>query len=100
MVSLGIVLILPLRGDLLGPYTKGTFTMKSTKTLMISAAAALTIGAGAAMAQSQVPSTSQGDYWQRQSAPSVITGSVQSGSSDVGTGYNVAFDYSTLANPG
>jgi hypothetical protein len=80
--------------------------MKSTKTLKITAVDALTICAGAAMAQSQVPSSGQGDYWQQQSAPRVITGQTQSGSSDVETGYPagnyVPFhgDYSTLANPG
>jgi hypothetical protein len=74
--------------------------MRSTKTLMIAAATALTIGAGAVMAQSQVPNSGQGDFWQHQTTPRVITGPIQSGSSDVQTGYKTAWDYSTLANPG
>jgi hypothetical protein len=74
--------------------------MKPTKTFMLAAVAALTIGTGAAMAQSQVPNSGQGDFWQHQSTPRVITGPVQSGSSDVETGYRVASDYTTLANPG
>ena len=52
---------------------------------MIAAAAALTIGTGVAMAQSQVPSSSEGTYY---SQPPTVTNS------------QVAFDYSTLANPG
>jgi hypothetical protein len=90
--------LLPLRTDLHGPYKKGTFTMKSSKTLMIAAAAALTIGAGAAMAQSQVPSSGEGTYYSQ--PPTVTHSQDQAGSSDVRTGYQVAWDYSTLANPG
>jgi hypothetical protein len=97
MIPLGFVLG-RLRTDLHGPYKIGTFTMKSTKTLMIAAAAALLIGAGAAMAQSQVPSSREGTYYSQ--PPTVTNSQDQAGSSDVQTGYQVAWDYSTLANPG
>ena len=74
--------------------------MKSTKTLMIAAAAALTIGTGAAMAQSQVPSRNEGTYYSQ--PPTVTNSQIQAGSSDVETGYRVALnsDDTTLANPG
>jgi uncharacterized lipoprotein YajG len=74
--------------------------MTSTKTLMIAAAAALTIGTGVAMAQSQVPSSNEGTYYSQ--PPTVTNSQVQAGSSDVETGYRVALnsDDATLANPG
>ena len=88
--------------------------MNTTKTLMLAAvAAALSIGASTAMAQSQVPSSSEGDYFlqRHHAAPRVIlngwAGPVQAGSSDVGTertgsGHVLPFkgDYGDLANPG
>jgi hypothetical protein len=78
----------------------------NTKTLMLAAVTALSLGAGAAMAQSEVPSAPPMTHvsGQHQAAPLTIniwTGRVQSGSSDVGA-HGVPFngDYSTLANPG
>jgi len=61
--------------------------MKTTRTLMLAAITALSLGVGTAMAQSEVPSAIEGDYFsgQRQAAPPVTNhGSrqVQSGSSD------------------
>lgn len=64
--------------------------MKSTKTLMLAAVAALSLGVGTAMAQSEVPSAAEGAYFsgQHKAAPQAMTdGSAQvpSGSSDVDT---------------
>jgi len=81
----------------------------NTKTLMLAAVTALTLGAGAAMAQSEVPSAPPMTYvsGQRQAAPVTINtwqGRVQSGSSDVARpgAHSVPFngDYGDLANPG
>jgi hypothetical protein len=89
--------------------------MNTTKTLFLAAVTALFLGAGAAMAQSEVPSAAPMTYvpGQGQVAPwSVDTWSgrgssrVQSGSSDQGathsTTHFVPFngDYTTLDNPG
>ena len=77
--------------------------------LMLAAVTALSLGAGAAMAQSEVPSAPEATYFsgQRQAAPVTIntwSGRVQSGSSDVVRpgAHSAPFDgdYSTLANPG
>jgi hypothetical protein len=83
-------------------------TMNISKTFMFAAVTALSLGAGAAMAQSEVPSAPEATYFSgRQAAPVTIKswqGRVQSGSSDaVRPGaHSVPFDgdYSTLANPG
>ena len=80
--------------------------MMFTKTLTLAAATAVTIGTGAAMAQTEVPPASEGFYQWHEVAPAVIHGQVQAGSSDLRSGYPagnyVPFngDYSTLANPG
>jgi hypothetical protein len=86
--------------------------MNTIRNLMLAAVAALTLGAGTAMAQSQVPSSNEGAYFiqQRQTAPRLLNGwaaPVQSGSSDVetprsGIGHVLPFnrDYGDLANPG
>jgi hypothetical protein len=74
----------------------------NTKTLMLAAATALSFGAGAAMAQSEVPSAAQATYFsgQRQAASRIISGGA--GASDLGTQRGGAgrFGYTTLANPG
>lgn len=86
----------------------------NTKTLMLAAVTALSLGVGTAMAQSEVPSAPEATYFSghRQAAPATINtwaGQVQSGSSDVesarfGAGSQAlplpAYDYGTLANPG
>jgi hypothetical protein len=90
--------------------------MTTTKTLMLAALAAMSLGAGTAMAQEGGSSLMPGpnDYWMLQEravlahqAPTVSP-QVQSGSSDAttpmhtgtGRGAPVHFDYGTLANPG
>ena len=72
--------------------------MNNTRNLMLAAVAALSLGVGTAMAQSQVPSSNEGTYYSQ--PPTVTNSQVQAGASDVETGYQVAWDYSTLANPG
>lgn len=60
--------------------------MKTTKTLMLAAVAALTLGVGSAMAQGEMPSAGEAGYFsgQHQAAPQAVNnGQVQSGSSDV-----------------
>jgi len=86
--------------------------MNTTRNLMLAAVAALSLGVGTAMAQSQVPSSNEGTYFiqQRQAAPNMLkgwAGPVQSGSSDVesprsGIGHVLPFNgnYGDLANPG
>jgi hypothetical protein len=59
--------------------------MNIMKTLMLTAATALSLGAGAALAQSEVPSAAEGAYFssQRQAVPQTANhGQVQSGASD------------------
>jgi hypothetical protein len=82
---------------------KRNFTMKITKTLMLAAVTALTLSAGAAMAQSEVPSAGEAAYFagQRHVAPKIVNEG--SGSSDVDSargGAAAQFNYGTLANPG
>jgi hypothetical protein len=82
----------------------------NTKTLMLAAVTALTLGVGTAMAQSEVPGGAEGAYYaqQRQAAPKIVNswqGQVQSGSSDVGASRNshaLPFngDFGNLASPG
>jgi hypothetical protein len=90
--------------------------MTTTKTLMLAALAALSLGVNAAMAQegggpSMIPAN---DYWTLQQRAlyahqtPVVSPQVQSGSSDAnsvmhsgtGPGAPVHFNYGTLANPG
>jgi hypothetical protein len=82
------------------------FTMNKTKTILFAGIAALSVGIGSAMAQTETPVTGS-DTW---SNPTTIQSSgttVQSGSSDVATpAYGASSvapfngDYTTLANPG
>jgi hypothetical protein len=87
--------------------------MNATKTLMLAAVTALTLSAGAAMAQSQVPSAAAGaTLTQQQTAPKTannlwgrIEARVQAGASDIEhahVGHVLPFngDYSDLANAG
>jgi hypothetical protein len=88
--------------------------MNTTKTLMLAAVAALTIGAGTAMAQEGGNGDTLAPYWTlaRQAdalkvAQAREAARVQAGSSDVGTarsrtGHMLPFngDYGDLANPG
>jgi hypothetical protein len=86
--------------------------MNTIRNLMLAAVAALSLGVGTAMAQSQVPSSNEGAYFtqQRLTAPKILNGwagPVQSGSSDVetprsGIGHVLPFNgnYGDLANPG
>lgn len=76
--------------------------MNTSKTLLLAAVTALTLGVGSAMAQ-EGPSMPTIDYWAAQAiaarqAQVVSPNAVQSGSSDVAA--PVHFDYSDLANPG
>jgi hypothetical protein len=80
--------------------------MNTAKTLLLAGFAALSLGVGAASAQSLVPSATEGAYY---SAPAKAatprTNQVQSGSSDVdNSGAHRAnefrYDWGTLANPG
>jgi hypothetical protein len=104
----------PARNEHVGPSTEiGVLTMNTTKTLMLAAVAALTIGTGAAMAQEGT--TDPGvPYWTlaRQAdalrvAQAREAARVQAGSSDVGAarsrvGHVLPFngDFGDLANPG
>ena len=87
--------------------------MRITKTFMLAAVTALTLGVGAAEAQSLAPSSAEGAYFSGQSRVTPATHAngatqLQSGSSDVpmqapAIGHTVpfsAYDYGTLANPG
>jgi hypothetical protein len=85
--------------------------VNKTKALMIAGLTALSLGAGTAMAQSQVPPSGEGYYFSGQSrttpqSDTLIQSGVQSGSSDVSyapwASSTVPFngDYTTLANPG
>jgi hypothetical protein len=83
--------------------------MTNAKTFILAAVAALTIGAGSAMAQSEVPAQGA-PYWTPQRQAQALRAAearnpslVQSGSSDVARGsHAVPFngDYGDLANPG
>jgi hypothetical protein len=61
--------------------------MNTMKTLMLAAATVLSLGAGAAMAQGEMPSSAEGAYFsQHQAAPQSTNDQsdrLQSGSSDV-----------------
>jgi hypothetical protein len=81
-------------------------TMNITKTLMLAAVTALSLGAGAAMAQSEVPSSPDATYFsvRHQTAPKIIrivTEGAGSSDGNFSRGNTPAhFDYSDLANPG
>jgi hypothetical protein len=82
----------------------GVLTMTNTKTLMLAALTALTLGVGTAMAQSEVPAGAGNWIGGPQVAPRILN-QVQSGSSDVersGAGHVLPFsgNYGDLANPG
>ena len=82
--------------------------MNTTKTFMLAGLAALSLGIGSAMAQTEMPATNSGSWTGNATPPdSVTVVHVQSGSSEpyaVGFGVSGApqfrGDYSTLANPG
>jgi hypothetical protein len=84
--------------------------MNTMKTLMLAGFAALSLGAGSAMAQNESYSMPTPDYWSHQNRPEVkappaAANQVQSGSSDVfapqtGAGAVSPYNYGTLANPG
>lgn len=57
--------------------------MTTTKTLLLAGFAALSLGVGAAQAQSLVPSADQGVFYRMQPAPAAANQNVQSGSSDI-----------------
>jgi hypothetical protein len=81
--------------------------MNRTKTLMLAGFAALSLGIGSAMAQTEMSATNSDSWTGNAAAPGPVTVvHVQSGSSDadrVGFGPTGALpfhgDYSTLANP-
>lgn len=54
--------------------------MTTTKTLMIAAVAALSLGAGAVKAQSLTPSSAEGTYYAEQNRAAHANGQPQSGS--------------------
>jgi hypothetical protein len=79
--------------------------MKTTKTLFLAAVTALTLGAGAAMAQEGGPSMPPPDFWAARVTviDQVGGGTIQSGSSDVSTlrgDVPAHYDYGDLADPG
>jgi hypothetical protein len=88
--------------------------MTTTKTFMLAALTALSLGVGAAEAQNLAPSSTEGAYFSGQAHAAPVTGNrgsvrVPSGSSDVepmrapAIGHTLpfsAYDYGTLANPG
>jgi hypothetical protein len=57
--------------------------MTTTKTLLLAGFAALSLGVGAAQAQSLVPSSNEGAFFRTQPAPGAVNQRVQSGSSDI-----------------
>lgn len=80
--------------------------MNTMKTLLLAGFAALSLGVGAANAQSMVPSATEGAYFSapaKAATPAANANGVQAGSSDVDTTRNVnqfRYDWGTLANPG
>jgi hypothetical protein len=87
--------------------------MTTTKTFMLAALTALSLGVGAAEAQNLAPSSTQGAYFSGHARAALATGNrdgvrVPSGSSDAkpmrvpATSHTLPFSpygYSTLANP-
>jgi hypothetical protein len=57
--------------------------MTTTKTLLLAGFAALSLGVGAAQAQSLVPSSNEGAFFRTQPAPAAENRDIQSGSSDL-----------------
>jgi hypothetical protein len=88
--------------------------MKTTKTFALVALAALSLGMGTVMAQSETPIESGNAYWSVARQADALrqmegraASRVQAGSSDVGTAQSGTshvlpfnLDYTTLANPG
>jgi hypothetical protein len=82
--------------------------MSTTKILALAAVAAMSLGIGAAMAQSDGPSAPDPNYGPNQqfyapNAPARSSSAVQAGSSDVDTTRAAKpgmYDYGDLANPG
>jgi hypothetical protein len=57
--------------------------MTTTKTLLLAGFAALSLGVGAAQAQSLVPSSNESAFFRAQKAPVTVNQDDQSGSSDI-----------------
>jgi len=75
--------------------------MNTTKTLMLAAVSALSIGVGVAMAQSEVPSAPPALYLQHNTIQAPVQPSqVQAGDDDVRMSALPVVDFSTIANPG
>ena len=86
--------------------------MKTTTASMLAGLAALSLGVGTAMAQTETPSMTAGKYWAAQAAsavkaPADNANQIESGSSDpdsvhskAGRGTAVHLNYGTLAYPG
>ena len=82
--------------------------MNTTRTFMLAGLAALSLGIGSAMAQTEMPATNSGSWTDNAATPNSVTlVHVQSGSPDLyAVGYGVSGaprfrgDYGTLANPG
>jgi hypothetical protein len=80
--------------------------MNTTKTVLLAALTALSLGMGSAMAQSEVPAGAGNEVGGHQAAPRIVSTRVQAGTSDMGTvrsgGHILPFngDFSDLANPG
>ncbi len=68
------------------------------KTFALAVVAALSLGIGGAMAQSEVPGNAGVDYWAGKARTEVPV-AVQAGSSDISPAHPV-INYTTLANPG
>ena len=75
--------------------------MKTTKSLLLAAVSVLSIGVGAAMAQSEVPSAQPNLYFNQKTIQAPVQHAlVQAGDSDLRLNSGHAIDFSTLANPG
>jgi hypothetical protein len=82
------------------------FTMNKTRTILFAGIAALSVGVGSAMAQTETPVRGS-DTWSNATTIQSSSTTVQSGSSDVATpAYGASNvtpfngDYTTMANPG
>ena len=74
--------------------------MRTTKTFMLAAGTALSLGAGSAMAQEAGPSVPTIRYWAASANPVDEAAVMQSGSSDESLLRQANFKYGNLANPG
>jgi len=75
--------------------------MKTTKTLLLAAVSALSIGVGVAMAQSEVPSAPSDLYFQPKTLQAPVhQPRVQAGDSDFSATGHHTIDFTTIANPG